>query len=281
MKSLSAGLTDTLTMTTKLEIKEGSLQRPRNKHESRRSTQFGVRENTASSRRHALRLATDGHSSLLAPNNKPQHESASPISGRLWHAALQPATTGRNLRGEGDVFLLFMRPPRLFQVPVSWVYERTKKEGGRPTAPLKDSGSISGSKNMHERIHSEAASCLILGARAYDVGRYRRARTDIGRKRYTDDSSPISKRQFSTSRKAQEVWVARWRESVLGADGTLQSIRRSEVIGSLADFPTKRQARACSNPACMNSITRYKNRNRPCCSAISSAHSGSPPFCPH
>jgi integrase len=31
---------------------------------------------------------------------------------------------------------------------------------------------------------------------------------------------------------------------VLGADGTLQSIRRSEVIGSLADFPTRRQARA-------------------------------------
>ena len=44
--------------------------------------------------------------------------------------------------------------------------------------------------------------------------------------------------------KRRRVWVARWRESVLGADGTLQSIRRSEVIGSLVDFPTRRQARA-------------------------------------
>ncbi len=31
---------------------------------------------------------------------------------------------------------------------------------------------------------------------------------------------------------------------MLAADGTLKSIRRSEVIGTLADFPTKRQARA-------------------------------------
>jgi integrase len=44
--------------------------------------------------------------------------------------------------------------------------------------------------------------------------------------------------------KRRKVWVARWRESVLAADGTLESIRRSEIIGMLADLPTKRQARA-------------------------------------
>ncbi|MHB8486284.1 MAG: tyrosine-type recombinase/integrase [Candidatus Acidiferrales bacterium] len=44
--------------------------------------------------------------------------------------------------------------------------------------------------------------------------------------------------------KRKKVWVARWRESVLAADGTLKSIRRSEIIGTLADFPTRRQARA-------------------------------------
>jgi hypothetical protein len=44
--------------------------------------------------------------------------------------------------------------------------------------------------------------------------------------------------------KRKKVWVARWREAVLAADGTLKSIRRSEIIGTLADFPTKRQARA-------------------------------------
>jgi integrase len=43
--------------------------------------------------------------------------------------------------------------------------------------------------------------------------------------------------------KRKKVWVARWREPVQAADGTLKSIRRSEIIGSLADFPTKREAR--------------------------------------
>src|SRR6266446_6802636 len=44
--------------------------------------------------------------------------------------------------------------------------------------------------------------------------------------------------------KRKKVWVACWREPVLAADRTMKSIRRSEVIGTLADFPTKRQARA-------------------------------------
>jgi integrase len=44
--------------------------------------------------------------------------------------------------------------------------------------------------------------------------------------------------------KRKKVWVARWREPVLAANGSLKSIRRSEIIGTLADFPTQRQARA-------------------------------------
>ena len=44
--------------------------------------------------------------------------------------------------------------------------------------------------------------------------------------------------------KRKKVWVARWREPVLAADGTLKSVRRSEIIGTLADFPARRQARA-------------------------------------
>lgn len=44
--------------------------------------------------------------------------------------------------------------------------------------------------------------------------------------------------------KRKKVWVARWREPVLAADGTPTTIRRSEIIGTLADFPTKSQAHA-------------------------------------
>lgn len=43
--------------------------------------------------------------------------------------------------------------------------------------------------------------------------------------------------------KRHKVWVARWREDVLGANGQLQRVRRSFVIGSLNEIPTRRQAR--------------------------------------
>src|SRR2546427_7350222 len=45
--------------------------------------------------------------------------------------------------------------------------------------------------------------------------------------------------QRGTSRK---VWVARWWEDVIQADGTLGRLRRSEVIGTVAEFPTRRLA---------------------------------------
>lgn len=40
----------------------------------------------------------------------------------------------------------------------------------------------------------------------------------------------------------RKVWVARWWEDVIHTDGTLGRLRRSEVIGTLADFPTRRRA---------------------------------------
>src|SRR6185312_5106362 len=41
----------------------------------------------------------------------------------------------------------------------------------------------------------------------------------------------------------KKVWVARWWEDVIGSDNRIERIRRSEVIGSVADIPTVRQAR--------------------------------------
>src|ERR1051325_8905709 len=40
-----------------------------------------------------------------------------------------------------------------------------------------------------------------------------------------------------------KVWVARWREDVLGMDGKVQRVRRSLVLGTLAKIRTRRQAR--------------------------------------
>ncbi len=66
-------------------------------------------------------------------------------------------------------------------------------------------------------------------------------------------NTPIIRRRYQNGSlvargKRKKVWVARWRESVLAADGTLKSIRRSEIICTLADFPTRRQARAFLEP---------------------------------
>ena len=41
----------------------------------------------------------------------------------------------------------------------------------------------------------------------------------------------------------RKVWVARWWEEILRSDGTLGRIRRSEVLGLVAEIPTRRGAR--------------------------------------
>src|SRR5712664_1920769 len=40
----------------------------------------------------------------------------------------------------------------------------------------------------------------------------------------------------------RKVWVARWWVDVIQVGGTLGRIRRSEVIGTVADLPTRRKA---------------------------------------
>jgi len=42
--------------------------------------------------------------------------------------------------------------------------------------------------------------------------------------------------------KRKKVWVARWWEDVIGHEGTVERLRRSEVLGSVAEVPTRRQA---------------------------------------
>ena len=40
----------------------------------------------------------------------------------------------------------------------------------------------------------------------------------------------------------RKLWVARWWEDVIQVDGTLGRLRRSEVIGTVTEFPTRRKA---------------------------------------
>ncbi len=40
-----------------------------------------------------------------------------------------------------------------------------------------------------------------------------------------------------------KMWVARWWEDVIGPDGKSERVRRSEVLGTVAELPTSREAK--------------------------------------
>jgi integrase len=57
----------------------------------------------------------------------------------------------------------------------------------------------------------------------------------------------VARRRFQSgwlfkSGKRRKVWVGRWREDALLPDGTIGEIHRSEVLGLVADIPTRREA---------------------------------------
>lgn len=41
----------------------------------------------------------------------------------------------------------------------------------------------------------------------------------------------------------EKVWVGRWREDVILPSGEIRRVKRSEVLGTIKDYPTKKQAR--------------------------------------
>ncbi len=90
---------------------------------NRRSNQFGVRENTASSRRHASRLAV--HSNPTQPKNPSPVLASHEFSFTFPNDAAHNAATA----GERDEshLLTVNEVSKLLQVPVSWVYGRTRK----------------------------------------------------------------------------------------------------------------------------------------------------------
>ena len=42
--------------------------------------------------------------------------------------------------------------------------------------------------------------------------------------------------------KRNQVWVGRWREDVIGPDGSARRIRKNEVLGTRKEFPTQKLA---------------------------------------
>ena len=59
--------------------------------------------------------------------------------------------------------------------------------------------------------------------------------------------------------KRKKVWVARFLEDVIGPDGTASRIRRSEVLGSVAEIPHRRQAQQLlSERLCQVNSSEYR-----------------------
>ncbi len=103
-----------------------------------RPTQFGARENTASSRQHASRLAVDTRSNFahLAEENlevqltSPRNARSAKGSENSLHTVSQNGTTVGDGR-DGRHLLDVHEVAELLQVPVSWVYGRVRKRSSK------------------------------------------------------------------------------------------------------------------------------------------------------
>jgi len=97
-------------------------------------TKFVVRENAASLRQHASRVASDTRSNIAHfAEERPEAQPTSSRNARSvkvpenpLHAASQDEATGRDARGERHL-LNVHEVAELLQVPVSWVYGRIRK----------------------------------------------------------------------------------------------------------------------------------------------------------
>jgi hypothetical protein len=116
------------------------------------STQFGMRENTASSRQHASRSAVETHSTAICAEDSPEiHQPSSPserpVTGleNTQDTAAASAATGGERRDENHL-LNVREAAELLRVPVFWVYGRMRKRSFEriPAAQAMSSNGTSG-----------------------------------------------------------------------------------------------------------------------------------------
>ena len=98
-----------------------------------RPTQFGMRENTSSSRQHASRLTGESYSAGICIEEKlgrqqplSEHEKSVATTDNRPQAAAEPAATGGE-REDRNHLLTVREVAELLQVPASWVYGRMRK----------------------------------------------------------------------------------------------------------------------------------------------------------
>jgi len=85
----------------------------------------------------------------------------------------------------------------------------------------------------------------------------------------TGDVKRMARRRYQNGQlllkgKKKKVWVARWREDIIRSDGTRHRPRRSEVLGTLKDYPTRRLAeRALEQRLSMARVNSLDYQPRP------------------
>jgi predicted DNA-binding transcriptional regulator AlpA len=103
------------------------------------SNQFGMRENTASSRRHAPRHAVNPSmlKSVRLSRNSQEDQSSSLTSPAVERLDLPTAATTAGDKREKGQLLTVQDVAEFLHVPVSWVYERTRRRGASQLFHLK------------------------------------------------------------------------------------------------------------------------------------------------
>jgi hypothetical protein len=92
------------------------------------------------------------------------------------------------------------------------------------------------------RVNAEAIVPLDTGATLRgDIGKGRRANLRLERKRMA--RSQYQNGCLFVRGKRRKVWVARWREDVILADGSADRVMRSVVLGPVSEIAGRREAR--------------------------------------
>ncbi len=68
--------------------------------------------------------------------------------------------------------------------------------------------------------------------------------------------------------KRNKVWVARYREPVIGGNGETEFVRRSEILGTVTDLPTRRDAEIVLSDR-LRRVNSAEYHPRSCCSLFS------------
>ena len=171
------------------------------------------------------------------------------VSAGLVGIAFRHFQQGATVMNNGDEkhteLLTVQETAKLLKVPVSWVYGHTRKRSIDPLPGYRlgkywrfREDEVLAWVYVSERVARRLDMRTTLKSDEEQAGRA----IEIPRKGETMARRGFQQGSLFQRGTRRKLWVARWWEDVIQADGTLGRLRRSEVIGTVAEFPTRRLA---------------------------------------